>query len=428
MLTPEAQTLVRTLVKNSQHLWTIPKSFYIQIGIEKYYEKIQSILTQGYIFTVDYGSDGWHYLNQPVQKKMLRTFSKEHGNDKNFLECPGELDITCDVNFSNLASVGQQRGCNVTYFGVQDSLGGPNLSEFRVLIQNIGITDPECGKKLCENMRESSPVYFEELASLRGLLAEGEKLFTALKTEKHRIKEPLENFLNWLEVNRYRHRDRAFMSNLNEEFSNILIIFLVNVKHKAILVEIAGKNIVHAEILLTALMYIAQRMFNDKDPKDLALFLRVAGIAQEFVLTMFRKYPKMTTKVMNTVNLADYNLHQDSSENSILNRCLAAANKKLVKLNDLAEKMKEKGNQHFAKEEYTAAIACYEHALLYRPVFKEAFLNAGICHKKLNQNEPALACFRKAVVIDSNYEKAVKNLKALESEMISNERAPNPPL
>jgi SAM-dependent MidA family methyltransferase len=417
VLTPEEQKLVRTLTEKSQHLWTKSKSFYIQIGIEKYYEKLQSLLTQGYIFTLDYGFDGWHYLNQPEENKMLRTFSKKHGNGKNFLECFGELDITCDVNFSNLACIGKQFGCDVTYFGMQDSLGGPTISGFRMLIQNMGITNPECGKKLCAHMRESSPVYFEALASLSTLLTEGEKLFATLEsaTEARKIKTAFENFLNWLELNRYLYRDRAFMSNLSEKFSKILL------KHTNLVWEIAEKNSMHAEILLTALIYHIQRIINEKNPEEFLLFAIEAKKAYELFIPMcYKKYPTITTKVINTENLKDYNFHQDSSENSLLNRCLATANKKLANLNTLAETAKKRGNQHVANKEHTAAIVCYEEALKYRPLFKEAFFNSGLCYKELDQKDKALICFKKAVEIDPNYVKALAQIKSLERQQMSN--------
>jgi SAM-dependent MidA family methyltransferase len=418
VLTTEEQAFVKTLVESSQHLWTKPQSFYIQIGIQKYYEKLKSLLTQGYIFTLDYGYDGYHYLNQPDEKKTLRTFSKKHGDGKSFLECPGELDVTCNVNFSALAEVAQQLECNVTYFGMQDSLGGPNISEFRVLIQSMNTHARQSEEILYTGMRRTSPVYFSDLASLTTLLSEGEKLFTALEeqTEPNDIKTHLEIFLNWLEANHYRDRDRAFMFALNEKFGMHLLSLL---QHKPLAVYELAENPVYAEILITAAMYLGQRMINEKDPMELILFQFTANTIQKLLTLMSVKHRAMTIKVMNHKTLEDYNLHQLSPKDSLLNKCLAAANKKLAKLNSLAESSKKMGNQHFAQKEYAAAIACYEKALDYMPAFKEAFFNAGLCHTQLNQNEQALICFKKAVAIDPDYKKAVAQVKLLDKQTMA---------
>jgi tetratricopeptide (TPR) repeat protein len=68
---------------------------------------------------------------------------------------------------------------------------------------------------------------------------------------------------------------------------------------------------------------------------------------------------------------------------------------------------KDKGNHFFREAKYSEAIKEYDEAIAINPGFKEAWLNKGICQKKLEQYSEGIASFNNALRIDGQYRKAL---------------------
>ncbi|WP_380028343.1 class I SAM-dependent methyltransferase [Effusibacillus consociatus] len=74
-------------------------------------------LQNGYIVTIDYG-DETEILYEGRLNGTLRGF-RQHQLQTNVLASPGELDITCDVNFTALLKYGESLGMETAFFGTQ---------------------------------------------------------------------------------------------------------------------------------------------------------------------------------------------------------------------------------------------------------------------------------------------------------------------
>lgn len=75
-----------------------------------------------------------------------------------------------------------------------------------------------------------------------------------------------------------------------------------------------------------------------------------------------------------------------------------------------AEEMKNLGNESFKQGLFQEALNCYNQAIMLDPALEVAWLNKGICHKKLNDMENAISAFNQVLLLNSTYKKALDNL------------------
>ena len=74
-----------------------------------------------------------------------------------------------------------------------------------------------------------------------------------------------------------------------------------------------------------------------------------------------------------------------------------------------ATELRNQGNALFRKNNFNEALSCYQQATEKDPTIKEIWFNIGVCQRKLNQPESAIAAFNQALTLDSGYEKATHN-------------------
>jgi len=94
-------------------------------------------------------------------------------------------------------------------------------------------------------------------------------------------------------------------------------------------------------------------------------------------------------------------LNTDVIPNVSLTSATGSENK--GKNQESAKDLKEKGNKHFKQKEYRKAVGCYLKAIDFKPDFKEAYYNQGVCFVRLKKFEWALSLFNKAIALDPIY-------------------------
>lgn len=344
VLTAEELAFLQETLLNAKELIKPKTQFYLHTAIEDYFKKIASFLIKGFILTLDYGRDACNYFSELEDLAQLRTFSHQHGNGASILEHPGELDITCEINFSDLVHIGEKFGLELTYFGVQDALGGAYAPQFRVLIQNRGL-NPVCGAKLCRDMRISSPVRYKDMPKLSSQLSELHLLLANLQQQlddssANNVQEPLEKYFDWLIQHNYSNRDRAFMAFYDEAFTlQLLILFRTMIvtdnenqrAHLSAQFTPLLQNIEYVELFLQAIAHYTQKIVSEKIENE---YEEHAAGSQIFfrILELFRSlYPELTEYVLNLEALREYNfitsLKPEQSQQTLVSRCLYAAEK-----------------------------------------------------------------------------------------------------
>ncbi len=366
VLNTEELRFFNETMKNSKRLiFQYPLTFCLHPSIDNYYQKLKDILIAGFVFTLDYGTDGLENILKDAEFPHIRTFSEKHGSGIFCFKNAGEVDITSDVNFSDLERSGRALGFDFTYYGMRDSLGGLALDDFRVLIQrrNININ---CDKEMCDGMKESSPIRYEEMLALLKLLIEGENLLNkaishhetmmtmfennfcdynlASVIEKNfsQLENALNFFLDWLYENHYSSRDRAFINILNERFCR-LILNLVELAYEegdtvisrfyspklySMLSKISGDER-YAKILLSAIANHMEAMISHPNPKKSKEISDYKKNRSDLIFLISQKHPELASQFLNYKNLREYNFDKtassDEKQNSLLSRCLAAA-------------------------------------------------------------------------------------------------------
>lgn len=208
------------------------KILYLHLGLAGFYQNLQSFLKKGCVITIDYGSQAYGYFQDLLRNSPLRTYSeidmKNIGNSKcPELEYPGQQDITVDVNFSDVAEVGKQNNFEVLYFGMQDSLGGPFIDFFKILIQQFGLTQESksiFSQTLLQNLPSSSMVYYQDMPLLTTLNTEGYqiiKLLSPISVTKEVFVKRLKEVLIWFLEQKYFSNDRENIIGVEAYFINI---------------------------------------------------------------------------------------------------------------------------------------------------------------------------------------------------------------
>lgn len=81
----------------------------ISLDMEKMISSISSILTEGFLVTIDYGY-GHEEWRQPVRKDGSLRGYYQHKLVKNVLTHPGEMDITSHIHWDALEGIGEKYG------------------------------------------------------------------------------------------------------------------------------------------------------------------------------------------------------------------------------------------------------------------------------------------------------------------------------
>lgn len=92
----------------------------VNLEIDRWLTKVAAKLLSGYLITVDYGAESSDLYDAALRPKgTLRAFSR-HRFVHDVLAQPGEYDITANVNWSQVQSVGARLGFTTTEFAPQD--------------------------------------------------------------------------------------------------------------------------------------------------------------------------------------------------------------------------------------------------------------------------------------------------------------------
>jgi SAM-dependent MidA family methyltransferase len=92
----------------------------INLEVDDWVARVAARLENGFVITVDYGAEAVELYDAALRPHgTLRGFSR-HGFVDDVLAGPGEYDITANVNWTHVKSVGEQFGLKVVDFTSQD--------------------------------------------------------------------------------------------------------------------------------------------------------------------------------------------------------------------------------------------------------------------------------------------------------------------
>lgn len=127
----------------------------INLEIKKWLNEINSILTEGFILTIDYGYPAHEYYSEERNNGTLLCYHKHQVNENPFQNI-GEQDITSHVNFSSLKKWSDDLGIKTLGFCQQ-----------AVFLLSLGI------EKEIVKLYEESPDYFSDITKIKGLILPG---------------------------------------------------------------------------------------------------------------------------------------------------------------------------------------------------------------------------------------------------------------
>ena len=95
----------------TRFIGTIPEGYRTEINlrIRDWTGAISSVLSRGFVLTIDYGYTAQEYYNEERLRGTLHCFHRHQVNEDPFLHI-GEQDITAHVNFSSLKQWGEETG------------------------------------------------------------------------------------------------------------------------------------------------------------------------------------------------------------------------------------------------------------------------------------------------------------------------------
>lgn len=343
VLSQEDQAFAKPAIDSCRQLAKkLPHAICVRPDISNYYRKLHSVLTRGYVFTIDYGFDA--HIDAIRDSNTLRTYSATYGYNSSLYEHKGEVDITGDINFSHMEQIGRQQGFEFTYFGMQDSVGGVPICDFAILMQRKDV-NPACDAIVCQGMKKSSPVRFEEMPATKCVIEQGLKLlnnvevatkaavpyddpiaFNDVMLELH---NRLEVLFAWFLQQEYLVRDRQFFTPINESFSLAMLTVAGGEYTNQVIIKLI-ENKLYAKLLLTMLTEQLESTINTPD-QDLPEYL--ASIkTPRMILTYFiaKQHEDLAKSMLNNQDAVDYNLLRDTKEtirSSLLTLCLNAAKK-----------------------------------------------------------------------------------------------------
>lgn len=81
----------------------------VNLGIRDWLSELEAVLTEGFVFTIDYGYSSREYYSEDRDRGTLICY-RGHQLGEEFLKHVGEQDITAHVNFSSLKKWGEDIG------------------------------------------------------------------------------------------------------------------------------------------------------------------------------------------------------------------------------------------------------------------------------------------------------------------------------
>lgn len=127
----------------------------INLRIKDWLNSIDTILSGGFILTIDYGHPAWDYYSEDRNRGTLLCYHKHQLTEDPYQNI-GEQDITAHVNFSSVKKWGENLGLKTLGFCQQGAF-------------LIGLGIDEIMKELYEN----SPDYLFEIAKIKRLILPG---------------------------------------------------------------------------------------------------------------------------------------------------------------------------------------------------------------------------------------------------------------
>ncbi|MBI5025624.1 MAG: SAM-dependent methyltransferase [Nitrospirae bacterium] len=139
----------------------------VNLKIKDWLSVVTDALSEGFIFTVDYGYPAWEYYSDERVGGTLLCYHK-HKLNENPYENIGEQDITAHVNFSSLKKWGEELGIECRCDSRTDSYR-PGLKTAGYCSQGTFLIALGIDKIITE-LYGNSPEYLFEVAKIKGLL------------------------------------------------------------------------------------------------------------------------------------------------------------------------------------------------------------------------------------------------------------------
>ena len=124
----------------------------INLEIKKWLEDINTVLSEGFLLTIDYGYTAKEYYDEHRSKGTLLCYHKHLFNENPYQNI-GEQDVTAHVNFSSLKKWGEEFGLMTIGYSSQ----GPFLV-------SSGIDE------VITELYAESPDYLSEISKIKGLI------------------------------------------------------------------------------------------------------------------------------------------------------------------------------------------------------------------------------------------------------------------
>ena len=124
----------------------------VNLGIRNWLKEITSVLSSGFLLTIDYGYSAREYYSEERTKGTLLCYYRHQFNDNPFSHI-GEQDITAHVNFSSLKKWGQELGFQTVGYCPQGTF-----------LVSSGIDE------IITELYADSSDYTSELANIKGLI------------------------------------------------------------------------------------------------------------------------------------------------------------------------------------------------------------------------------------------------------------------
>ena len=116
-----SETPDQIIIERLSHLsWALPDNFEGEINcqIESWIESLSRVLSNGFVITIDYGSD-YRYLYSPENKfSSIRSY-RRHSQPNSIYDHIGDCDITADVDFSWLINQSERFNLKSIYISNQ---------------------------------------------------------------------------------------------------------------------------------------------------------------------------------------------------------------------------------------------------------------------------------------------------------------------
>jgi SAM-dependent MidA family methyltransferase len=136
---------------------TLPYKYRTEVNlrISDWLRAVSALLSEGFVFTIDYGYPAWDYYSEERNRGTLLCYHK-HQYNENPYQFVGEQDITAHVNFSSVRKWGDERGFKTIGFCQQG-----------VYLVSLGIDE------MIQTFPQDSKEYLFEIAKIKKLILPG---------------------------------------------------------------------------------------------------------------------------------------------------------------------------------------------------------------------------------------------------------------